>query len=905
TFAAIRDEYQIERDDTIALRDFPTLAHVVQFVFDNRPDLAGQLTVDSEQPTPEPVVEAAGSGAVEEAALGDMNATLEIPRRVPVAVLRPAVDQCAPTGVELGEGSRVIVMPDQGGVAAALTKRLKKRGVETLEVKGAPTADKLEAKIRKWMADGPISGVYWLPALDSAGDLDTLSIDEWREALRVRVKLLYTTMRTVYDSIEQPGTFLVSASRLGGRHGYDADGAVAPLGGAVTGFTKTFKRERPDATVKAVDFEATRKKAAPADSLIDETLSDPGVVEVGYADGHRWTVALGEESAEDGGPGMVLSPETVFVITGAAGSITSAITADLAAASGGVFHLLDVTPEPDPNDPDLIGFAEDKENLKKTIFDRLKATVERATPAMVEKEIAGLERLDAALRAIRAVEAAGGTAHYHSVNLLDHHGVQAAMEAVREESGRVDVLVHAGGLEISHLLPDKPPEQFDLVFDVKADGWFSLLSAIGDMPLGATIGFSSIAGRFGNGGQADYSAANDLLCKLASSFRRTRPGTRGLAIDWTAWGDIGMATRGSIPTMMKFAGIDMLPAAAGIPFIRRELTAGARTGEVLVGQALGILLDDWHESGGLASEDLSAGPAGVMVGNVKGWSPARGLIVETTLDPAEHGFLNDHRIDGTPVLPGVMGMEAFAEVAALAFPDRVVAAVERVDFLAPFKFYRDEPRTITVEAQFTADGDDVVADCRLLGSRLLPNQDQPQISVHFTGRVRLAGQAVKPATMEVPAGSADGVAPDDIYAIYFHGPAYQVLTGAWRQGGAAVGRMSDDLPENHHPADLPLRITPRLIELCFQTAGIWEMGTEGVMGLPMQVGRATVYGDSRAAGPLVAVAEHQEDGSFRVRVVDEAGAVLVELDDYRTVQLPGAVADDQLAPLRAAMENGG
>ena len=42
------------------------------------------------------------------------------------------------------------------------------------------------------------------------------------------------------------------------------------------------------------------------------------------------------------------------------------------------------------------------------------------------------------------------------------------------------------------------PAEFDLVFNVKADGWFNLLHAIGDMPLGATVAFSSIAGRFGN-----------------------------------------------------------------------------------------------------------------------------------------------------------------------------------------------------------------------------------------------------------------------------------------------------------------------------------------------------------------------------------------------------------------------
>ena len=73
-----------------------------------------------------------------------------------------------------------------------------------------------------------------------------------------------------------------------------------------------------------------------------------------------------------------------------------------------------------------------------------------------------------------------------------------------------------------------------------------------------------------------------------------------------------------------------------------------------------------------------------------------GLVVDrVTLDPAEQPFLDDHRIDGTPVLPGVMGMEAFAEVGALLAPPGLrVAAVEDVAFLAPVKFYRDEPRTL-------------------------------------------------------------------------------------------------------------------------------------------------------------------------------------------------------------------
>src|SRR5581483_2471879 len=132
------------------------------------------------------------------------------------------------------------------------------------------------------------------------------------------------------------------------------------------------------------------------------------------------------------------------------------------------------------------------------------------------------------------------------------------------------------------------------------DGWFNVLSAAADLRIGATVAFSSVAGRFGNAGQTDYSSANDLLAKITSSFRRTRPDTRGIVLDWTAWAGIGMATRGSIPKVMELAGIEMLDPAVGVPWIRRELTTSTRSGEVLVAGQLGILLADAGEPAALA-----------------------------------------------------------------------------------------------------------------------------------------------------------------------------------------------------------------------------------------------------------------------------------------------------------------
>src|SRR5690606_4343851 len=98
--------------------------------------------------------------------------------------------------------------------------------------------------------------------------------------------------------------------------------------------------------------------------------------------------------------------------------------------------------------------------------------------------------------------------------------------------------------------------------------------------------------------------------KLTSNLRQWRPATKGIVIDWTAWGEIGMATRGSIPKIMEMAGIDMLPPRAGIPTVRRELVAGSYQGEIVVGGRLGMMVGEWDETGGLdvakANEWLAA-----------------------------------------------------------------------------------------------------------------------------------------------------------------------------------------------------------------------------------------------------------------------------------------------------------
>ena len=438
------------------------------------------------------------------------------------------------------------------------------------------------------MSEGPADGVYWLPALDP-------DPDDWHEGLRMRVKQLAETMRDL-----PPETFLISATRLGGRHGYDAAGAQSVDGR---------RGDRPHEgaqlasgqarLIKAVDFPASRKTAALADALVEETLRDPGAVEIGHAE-----ACAGPSGSPSSRPATTprasSSADDVFLITGAAGSIVSAIAADLAAASRGTFHLLDLVPAPDPADPDLARFAADRDGLKRELADHLRAAGEKPTPKLVERELARIERGRAALDAIEAIEAAGGTAHWHQADLTDGDQVAAAVNAAldAERAHRRARSTPAASRSATSCPTSRSRSSTSSSTSRPTAGTTSSRRSASRRPRAAVV-FSSIAGRFGNAGQTDYSAANDLLCKAISKLRAE--GVHGVAIDWTAWAQIGMASRGSIPKVMETAGIDMLPPEHGIPVVRRELTAPAG-GEVLVAGALGVLTEERHASGGLALE---------------------------------------------------------------------------------------------------------------------------------------------------------------------------------------------------------------------------------------------------------------------------------------------------------------
>lgn len=107
----------------------------------------------------------------------------------------------------------------------------------------------------------------------------------------------------------------------------------------------------------------------------------------------------------------------------------------------------------------------------------------------------------------------------------------------------VRIIIHAAGRLQDALLQNQSMEKFVDVFDSKAQGAWNLHSQSLKLaePLSQFILFSSIAPLFGSHGQANYSAANIFLDRLAQ-YRKSN-NLVATSIAWGPWSGVGMAAK--------------------------------------------------------------------------------------------------------------------------------------------------------------------------------------------------------------------------------------------------------------------------------------------------------------------------------------------------------------------------
>jgi NAD(P)-dependent dehydrogenase (short-subunit alcohol dehydrogenase family) len=147
-------------------------------------------------------------------------------------------------------------------------------------------------------------------------------------------------------------------------------------------------------------------------------------------------------------------------------------------------------------------------------------------------------------------------------------------------AGDITGVIHGAGVIEDKLLRDKTPESFDRVFGTKVDSALILSRKLDPAKVKFFALFASITSRYGNRGQADYAAANEVLSKLACDLDRRWPG-RVVSIAWGPWAEVGMVAE--LEKHLVARGLKLIEPAVGAALAVDELVFGPKgLPEVLV-----------------------------------------------------------------------------------------------------------------------------------------------------------------------------------------------------------------------------------------------------------------------------------------------------------------------------------
>lgn len=493
----------------------------------------------------------------------------------------------------------IVLTDDEDGIAESMAGLLLNRGNTVALVQlgsgaaetapgrytGDLTSTEGVAELLSLIRDrqGPIGGLIHLLALRTRRSLSEMDLAGWRTDLLFGVKSLFHLTKALHEDLknaaQRGGACILAATRMGGAFGVDSSETATffPGQGGVAGLMKTLAHEWPDVGVKVVDLNPEEPSEVMATRLMQELLSADNHVEVAYQGTRRLAIRPVAAPLRSEGPRVLaIEPSWVILVTGGARGITAEVARFLAEQYKPILLLTGRSPLPAAESPETAGLTAPQE-LKAALMARLSVDGRRPPLAQVESAYVRLLQ-DREMRGnIAAMERAGATVHYFPVDVRDEATFGDLIDRIYHTYSRLDGVIHGAGVIEDKLLKDKSPESFDRVFDTKVDGAFVLSRKLRSNSLKFAVFFASVAGRFGNRGQSDYAAANEVVNKLAIYLDGRWPG-RVISVNWGPWAKLGMV---SAELQRQFAdrGIELIASSDGCLRLDQELRWG-RKGEV-------------------------------------------------------------------------------------------------------------------------------------------------------------------------------------------------------------------------------------------------------------------------------------------------------------------------------------
>ncbi|MEV0854193.1 SDR family NAD(P)-dependent oxidoreductase [Nocardia fluminea] len=787
-------------------------------------------------------------------------------RIVPVAL--PDIDRLA----QPYAAKRTALIVDHGdNTAATLATGLEQQGW-TVHIAAVAARD--DAGVAAW--DGATVQAVIESALEDVVRLDlcltVLPADSQWLVGGHRLADTIHTASLVHDRLvatAEAGTraAFVTLTRIDGVLGHRGDrAAAAAVVGGVSGLVKTLAQEAPGLFCRAVDLSPQLSDEALIVSFLAE-LDDAAIDarEVGVdADRTRWT--LRPQAVESPAPAteLALTTDDVLVVTGGARGVTARCVRELAARKPCEFLLLGRTELAD--EPEWAsGVADDA--LKAAAIAAVRASGEQPTPKQVDR----LTRNLLAQREIRAtldeVAESGARVRYLAVDITD---AEATERALAPDAGRITGLVHGAGALADSLLPAKTADDIRLVLATKLDGLYNVVTALRDATLGHIVLFGSVAGVYGNPGQADYAVANEALNRAAVSWRRQGLAGHVTTVNWGAW-DGGMVTP-QLREVFLARGVALLGMDAGARMFADQFAPG-RAGDVSV----------------------LVGPAAPLATAVT-LTPTAPFTAHRDLAPlAGDPVIGDHRVGEFPVFPAAAGLGWAINVLERANPGLRVVECTGFEVLRGIVYDGKDERAYRLEAQAGT-----VADDRLSVTVWI-RSDEPGKTLapsHFTGTFVLVAETSPAPVLSGWPGYAIGVGPEDGLDVYrgadlFHGPLLQGVRRILERGERRLvveGKLPDArLGAGNYAGALH---SPVLADVAIQAGallGVWFMNSAC---LPLSIGRIEYFAALPDDSPFVLVVDDLRanatgtEVTVSVTACDPNGTVLQRYRDLAVIATP-------------------
>lgn len=608
----------------------------------------------------------------------------------------------------------VLIINDESGVAPLVADALKKCGVAVEiahVVRGAehngshPRVDLADPQVAKQWCDqfrakhGRVAAVLHLLPLADVGPHRLSDPTRWIEPLETELHSLFNVVQATESDLRASGGMVLTITRFDGGYGSIENSLTDywPGSGGVCGLTKSLAREWPDMVSRVVDVGPKATAQQVAEIVLSEMQSDDRSGEVGYHSGKRISLLPVTAPLTDRKPQVELGRESVVLITGGARGITAEAAVELARRFACKLILLGRAPLPADNEPSTTAGITDTRQLKAILLSGLENSGEKITPAKVEAAYARLMRERETRANVAAMRAAGSTVEYHSVDVASHTEFGAIIDGVYQRHGRIDGVIHGAGVIEDKLIRDKTLDSFRRVCDPKIRGAMVLANRLRPESLKFLAFFSSVSGRYGNRGQSDYAAANEVLDKLAL-YLNARWKARVTALIWGPWESTGGMVSAELAKQFAKAGIHIISRREGKKAVIDEILLGRKDeAEVIFGGPLDVTLPAGAAS--KPSQTIQPNNDGPLLklASLVSRQPDGGIEVVREVDPTCDIYLSDHQLDGRPVMPMAMMQEFFAETAAQVRPGWNVVRVRDLRVLRGISFEKG-PRTIRVHA---------------------------------------------------------------------------------------------------------------------------------------------------------------------------------------------------------------